>query len=127
MNPITVEWVQKAEGDLATAGREIRARKFPNFDASCFHSQQTAEKYLKAFLHEHGSPIPYTHSLIELLALCLNFDPSFNLLRPDLVRLDGYAVRYRYPGHLADRLEAKTAYRAAQFARQFIRDRLGLA
>jgi HEPN domain-containing protein len=50
MNPLTLEWIEKAEGDLATTGRELRARKIPNYDAACFHAQQTAEKYLKAAL-----------------------------------------------------------------------------
>ena len=40
MKPLTCEWVVKAEGDLATASRELRARKAPNYDAACFHSQQ---------------------------------------------------------------------------------------
>lgn len=48
MNPLTLEWFDKAEGDLATASREIRARRKPNYDAVCFHAQQAAEKYLKA-------------------------------------------------------------------------------
>ena len=30
MNPLTIEWVDKAEGDLTTALRELRARKSPN-------------------------------------------------------------------------------------------------
>lgn len=50
MNPLTFEWVEKAEGDFFTAMRELRARKSPNFDAVCFHAQQMAEKYLKAVL-----------------------------------------------------------------------------
>jgi HEPN domain-containing protein len=50
MNPLTVEWVDKAEGDMATAKRELRARKQPNYDATCFHAQQCVEKYLKALL-----------------------------------------------------------------------------
>lgn len=48
MNPLTVEWVNKAEGDFTTALRELRARKSPNYDAACFHAQQCVEKYLKA-------------------------------------------------------------------------------
>ncbi len=43
MKPLTREWVNKAEGDYATAGRELRARKSPNYDAACFHAQQCAE------------------------------------------------------------------------------------
>ena len=42
MNPLTLEWVDKAEGDYLTANREYRARKAPNYDAVCFHAQQTA-------------------------------------------------------------------------------------
>ena len=47
MNPLTFEWIEKAEGDLVTTLRELRARRSPNYDASCFHAQQMAEKYLK--------------------------------------------------------------------------------
>jgi len=50
MKQLTLEWVKKAEGDYVTAQRELRARKSPNYDASCFHAQQCAEKYLKARL-----------------------------------------------------------------------------
>jgi HEPN domain-containing protein len=52
MNPLTIEWVEKAEADLLTSRREYRARKSPNYDAVCFHAQQAAEKYLKAVLQE---------------------------------------------------------------------------
>lgn len=68
MNPLTLEWVEKAEGDFITATREYRARKAPNFDAACFHAQQMAEKYLKAVLQEYAYPIPRTHSLADLMA-----------------------------------------------------------
>lgn len=50
MKPLAREWVNKAEGDFATAAREMRARKSPNYDAACFHAQQCVEKYLKALL-----------------------------------------------------------------------------
>jgi HEPN domain-containing protein len=48
MNLLTQEWISKAEGDFASSGRELRARKDPNYDSACFHAQQCAEKYLKA-------------------------------------------------------------------------------
>jgi HEPN domain-containing protein len=44
MTPLAAEWVSKAEGDYATARRELRARNKPNFDAVCFHAQQCVEK-----------------------------------------------------------------------------------
>ncbi|MBO9370959.1 MAG: HEPN domain-containing protein [Chloroflexi bacterium] len=65
MHVLTEEWVHKAEGDFHTAGRELRARKMPNYDAVCFHCQQCAEKYLKAYLQERGQRFPRIHDLIE--------------------------------------------------------------
>jgi HEPN domain-containing protein len=127
MNELTAEWVHKAEGDYATAGRELRARIRPNYDAACFHAQQTTEKYLKAFLQEQGAPFPKTHSLIELLELCVSLDASFEAQRNPLVRLDRYAVRYRYPGEAADKDEARLAFRAATTVRAFVRGMLGIS
>jgi HEPN domain-containing protein len=126
MNPLTLEWIDKAEGDYVTTLREMRARKFPNYDASCFHAQQMAEKYLKAFLQENDMPVPRTHNLIELLALSSSHDSTLAIMRSDLILLDRYAVRFRYPGESANKEEAKTAWQSAKVVRQFLRVRLGL-
>ena len=75
MNLLTLEWIEKAEGDFATAQRELRARKLPNYDAVCFRAQQCAEKYLKAMLQEAGIVFGKTHNLIilfELFTPCLH-------------------------------------------------------
>ena len=42
MKASTREWVEKAEADFATAGREFRARRQLNYDAVCFHAQRRA-------------------------------------------------------------------------------------
>ena len=105
----------------------MRARRRPNYDAACFHAQQTAEKYLKAFLQEHGAAFPKIHSLIELLELCLPLDASFEFQRDLLVRLDRYAVRCRYPGESADKDEARQAFQAVKAVRAFVRGKLGLS
>jgi HEPN domain-containing protein len=126
MNPLVAEWVSKAEGDYLTAGREVRARKSPNYDAVCFHAQQCAEKYLKAVLQEDGKRIPKIHYLLEILALILQFDGSYEFLKADLEVLEDYAVRFRYPGDLAEKDEAQAAYAAAGTVRKFIRQKLGL-
>ena len=44
------EWVEKAEGDYRAAVILNRIRKEPVPDGVCYHCQQSAEKYLKAFL-----------------------------------------------------------------------------
>jgi HEPN domain-containing protein len=69
MTPLTQEWANKAEGDFATASRELRSRKSPNYDAVCFHAQQCLEKYLKARLQEAGIVFPKTHDLVASLGL----------------------------------------------------------
>jgi HEPN domain-containing protein len=126
MTLLAAEWLAKAEGDVATAKREVRARKTPNYDASCFHAQQAAEKYLKAFLLQHDVAFPRTHNLIELLELCLPVDTRFEIHRHDLVVLDRYAVTYRYPGESAGQEDAQTAVRAMSRIRAFVRAILGL-
>jgi HEPN domain-containing protein len=126
MKELTAEWVDKAEADFNTAGRERRVRKQPNPDAVCFHAQQAAEKYLKAFLQERGLVFPKTHSLVELLELSLHADTEFELQRSNLVLLDRYAVGYRYPGESADGSEAHEAYRTAKSVRGFVRQKLDL-
>ena len=126
MNFQVTEWVSKAEGDSATAGRELRARKFPNYDVVCFHAQPCAEKYLKAVLQENQRNIPKLHSLIELMLLCEEIDNSFEMLRAELVTMERYSVRTRDPGETAEKGDAQSAYAASGTARTFIRQKLGL-
>jgi HEPN domain-containing protein len=126
MNPLTLEWINKAEGDLDTARREIQARKRPNYDAACFHAQQMAEKYLKAFLQEKSREIPRIHNLVELVTLCVEIDPSFSMRESDFKTLDRYAVRVRYPGESATKDEARFAVKIADSVRVFVRTQLDL-
>lgn len=109
MNPLTLEWIRKAEGDFATAGRELRARKSPNYDAACFHAQQCAEKYLKAMLQERSIPFGKSHNLVALLDLLVRHDRTCENTRSHLEVLSVYAVAVRYPGESADRPAARQA------------------
>jgi HEPN domain-containing protein len=61
MKPSTAEWVGKVEGDWEMALKAYRARKAPVYDAAGYHSQQCAEKYLKASLVEAGLAVARTH------------------------------------------------------------------
>jgi len=126
MNPITREWVEKAEGDFSIAGRELRVRKSPSYDGVCFHAQQCAEKYLKARLNAAGKRIPKTHDLDVLLNLCLPLEATWELLRPATQILSDYAVRFRYPGATADRGKAKEALEAGKLIRERVRAALRL-
>lgn len=126
MNPITLEYVQKAEGDYATAVRESGVTVNPNYDAICFHAQQCAEKYLKARLQESGIPFGKTHDLTVLLNLALAVEPAWAAFRSDLQALSAFAVAYRYPGDSADEQEARDALNKCRNFRQAVRLSLGL-
>jgi HEPN domain-containing protein len=110
----SLEWIHKASGDLATAQRELRARKNPNYDAACFHAQQCTEKALKAVMSEKCLHIVRTHDLEVLLDGCLESYPLWESFRLKCQLLTQYAVLYRYPGEEAVKEEAREAVAAAK-------------
>src|SRR5262249_54696313 len=126
MMPITVEWVEKAEADFATAQRELVVTNHPNYDAVCFHAQQCAEKYLKALLQESNLSFPRTHDLADLLQLVLTIEPALAPMQSDLNTLSAFAVEYRYPGESSDLVEAKEAIEKCARVRADLRRALGL-
>lgn len=127
MNPLTTEWVAKAEDDFATSGREMTAAPRPNYDAACFHAQQCAEKYLKARLIEAGVAFPKTHDLDAVLKLALPIEPGWLLLKSDLHNLTALAVEVRYPGFSASASEAQRAVDVSRKVRAAARTSLGLS
>lgn len=120
------QWIAIADGGLETAQRELRARKNPNYNSACFHSQQCAEKYLKGFMVQNEIPFRKIHDLRELSEAILVKYPEFNLISDLLAELNPLAVATRYPGYNATRELAKDAVRATRQVRAFIRSRMGL-
>lgn len=126
MRDETLEWVQKAEGDFASATREIRARKNRNEDAACFHCQQCIEKYLKAILVEKNILFTRTHDLGILLNLLLKTNPDMEKFRDAMNILTDYAVVFRYPGESATKEQAHESYLKCAELREAIRHKLKL-
>lgn len=112
MKPLTREWVGKAEGDYATACRELCARKQPNYDAACFHAQQCAE---------NAQEVPRSHNLEALARPLFAAIPFLKELSPDLRTLPVFAVETRYPGKSVDRQIAREAVDIASKIRETIR------
>ena len=127
MKPLTREWVSKAEGDYATARREVRARRQPNFDAVCFHAQQCAEKYLKSLLLKHELVVARTHNLEALAKPLLAAYPQLRQLTAKLRTLTAYAVETRYPGNSADRELAHEAVMLCTEIRTAVRGALRIS
>ena len=111
-NSIAKEWLSKAQGDFLAAEILLGQKKKQTADSVCFHSQQAAEKYLKAFLTEHRIRFPKTHDLLELRTLAVKGDPKIAQLDPHLHLLNLYSVDVRYPGTVVTTKEAKDAFRA---------------
>ena len=126
MKQITQEWVDKAEGDFATAQRELQVQEMPNYDAVCFHSQQCVEKYLKACLQEENIAFNRIHDLSRLLDLLLPVEPRWETLRPTLEVLTAYAVEFRYPGISANQELAAQSFEDCVEVRQVIRQYFSL-
>jgi HEPN domain-containing protein len=126
MNELTAEWVEKAESDHRVALRESQVTDQPSFDAVCFHAQQCAEKYAKAFLQERNIVFERTHNMTYLHSLCAIADSEFDHYRADFEMLNEYSVDIRYPGDSVTEDEARMAVEIMNRIRAFIRSKLGL-
>ena len=126
MNEVSREWVDKAEEDFDSADLLLHAGEAPLSSPACFHCQQSAEKYLKAFLTDHLIRFERTHVLVDLLGLCIPIDKDFRKLASDLNSLEGYAVAIRYPGATVSADLAEDAFEAAKRVRFIVRSKLTL-
>jgi HEPN domain-containing protein len=126
MTPAAREWVRCAEEDYDVAVTLLRRRTRTAANSIGFHCQQCVEKYLKARLEEARAGVPRTHDLIALLQLLLPMEPLWASFAPALRRLNDYAVKFRYPGHIATRADARQALQACRSLRADLRLSLGL-
>ncbi|MBU4486450.1 MAG: HEPN domain-containing protein [Candidatus Delongbacteria bacterium] len=90
------KWIEFAENDYQAAVLLSKNIK-PLLEIVCFHCQQCAEKYLKAFIIKSNSEIKQTHNLEELLKICVKIQNEFDSLIDNCIDLSDYAVETRYP------------------------------
>lgn len=118
-------WLEKARQDLEAAAWLLSSPQHL-YNAVGFHSQQTAEKVLKAYLTWMDVPFEKTHSLVALVGLCLQIDSEFDTLRTAATTLTPFAVTTRYPGDLPE-ISLQDADEAVMLAKQiwkFIQEHL---
>ena len=125
MNPLTLEWIEKAEGDYRTA-KWLQQAPDPVHDSICFHAQQCIEKYLKAWLQEANIHAPRTHNLEELLVLITPTLPAWSDWQPDLKIIGAHAVDPRYPGDSRTAEDTQHAIHICDKVRQAVRTQLKL-
>lgn len=125
-NSYVLEWIQKAEGDFEAAAKLSNLQQANLTDAVCFHCQQCAEKYAKAYLVHNMIEFPRTHDLLELQSYCQNQDVTFAAILPQMGLLNNYSVHIRYPGRFTSLEEAKGTVEAMNTVRILFRSKLNL-
>jgi len=121
-------WIKKAESDLKTAEHTLTLKERCPFDTVCFHAQQCAEKYLKAFLVYRSIDFPKTHD-IRLLMQRVLADVRLGVSIEEVIPLNRYTIEARYPGNWEpfDRKEAEDAVSIARKVRKAVRANLPMA
>lgn len=115
------KWFRKAENDLLVIKNNIASDEIP-IDACCFHAQQAAEKYIKAYLVSRQIHFSKIHDLQALLNLCITINSSFNEITESAIRLSDYAIAPRYPDTFDDLTldDANDAYKDAITIKDFV-------
>ncbi len=119
------QWLEKTEDDWRLS-HQLASDSGPYAEATAFHAQQAAEKYLKAFLTWHQIEFPKTHDIKRLIKLVNEHDHGLAQELSDAAALTAYAVDYRYPGEYPPVAtdEAGRAVTVADHVRDQIRQRL---
>jgi len=116
-------WLRKAQSDLDNAQVCLASGKA--LDTVCFHAQQAAEKYLKAYLAAQGVEFPFIHNVEKLIEQCAQTAPALLALKPLGQSLTPYAVELRYDEEFWPSPEtARHALDAATTIRRFVMERL---
>lgn len=118
-------WMAKGDHDLLNIENNLAASNVP-WDTVCFHAQQAAEKFLKAFLVSRGQLPPRTHDLVALVADCAEADASLAAMEADGRTLTYYSVSARYPDDVFEptEVEARHMVEIARRVREEVRRRL---
>ena len=120
-------WLEFAEQDLRTAEMTLSGEIF---NQVCFHSQQCAEKCLKACLTAAGELLPRTHRIVDLLGLLsTEAQAVVGDIKESLLELDQFYIPTRYPdalpGSLPEGLPQKSHAEAALAAAAAMNKRSG--
>lgn len=119
---LAAEWVHKAEHDFKTI--EILKKNGSELgDIICYHCQQSAEKYLKAYLTKLDISFRRSHSLNYLLDLIEDVPDE---IYDSSEILEDYGVNIRYPGDWFEPSiqDIDEAYNSAKKIKEFVNIRL---
>ncbi len=111
--------ILKAESDLENL--TVMMERGKALDTACFHAQQAAEKYLKAFLSFNDIIFPKIHSIEDLIGLCAAINAQFADLADETAFLTDYAVELRYDIEFwPEKEEVEVAFEAADKIKKLV-------
>jgi len=96
--------------------------KFELFSSVAYHSQQAAEKALKAYLVFKKHELSKTHDLIKLFIVCKRFDLEFEKIYGMAEYLNPFATKFRYPTEfdIPDLSDSRDAVKCANVIIKFV-------
>ena len=116
------QWLDKAEEDLKAAEILLEGG-LEDFDNVGFHTQQAAEKFIKAVLVRHQISFPKSHSIALLRELVAQVDSSLAGKFSPADSLTPYGVEFRYPGEM-EAVPRDQGVQAIRLAKQVRKDAL---
>ena len=118
---ILQQWLHRGNEELMSA-EYLSTMRHPTPDETiCYLCQQSAEKYLKAFIFSKDIEPEKTHELEALLEVCQKYNTEFSTLLSKAFILSKYAVLPRYPNDLGITSEnMKTAILHAKSIQEFV-------
>ena len=120
------KWLLKADNDFFYAKASLEDElKF--FDLICFHFQQSAEKYLKAYIIAHDLEFRKIHDLAALVETCKRDDSSFSEIQEACLFLQRFYIEPRYPASIMfdyTKEDAEKALESAEIIRAFVIEKL---
>lgn len=121
------EWLDLAQDDFGFANVNLNDKETEYFGLICFHFQQAAEKYLKAFIVANDLRFEKIHDLDTLREICLEKDLDFSELKEECIFLNDFYVESRYPVIVPSVMTRKIAVQAKKSTEKigyFVKTRL---
>ena len=126
---VILRWFYRADQDFGFARSSLLDREMSFYDQICFHFQQAAEKYLKAYVVKFELPFKKEHNLVKLLKICRHHDESFKSLWTHCRYLNAFYLETRYADTkfaVTSKENTQTAFESVGQIQKVIRQKLGI-
>ena len=115
VDPITQQWLERAEYDLETARSLLQSQRYLYVAFMC---QQTLEKYLKAFMTSLNKTPPFLHNLPRLAEEAVLLSDLTEERQRLLADLNPYYIKARYGEYKSALSKVCTANKASDFLKK---------